>query len=66
MLQALSAHFLPNKVVLLRPTEQESPEIVRLAAYTEPYMSIDDKATAYVTHKQNLKPACQSDTHNIQ
>jgi uncharacterized protein YyaL (SSP411 family) len=48
MLQALRRAFLPNKVVLLRPTEQKSPEILRLAAYIEPYMSIEDKATAYV------------------
>jgi len=50
MLQALRDNFLPNKVVLLRPTEQESPEILRLAAYVEPYVSIEDKATAYVCH----------------
>lgn len=48
MLQALRTAFLPNKVVLLRPTEQESPEILRFAKYVEPYVSIDGKATAYV------------------
>ncbi len=48
MLQALRMRFAPNKVVLFRPTEQESPEILRLAKYIEPYTSINGKATAYV------------------
>jgi uncharacterized protein YyaL (SSP411 family) len=48
MLQALRKAFLPNKVVLLRPTEEASPKILRFAEYVEPYVSIDGKATAYV------------------
>jgi uncharacterized protein YyaL (SSP411 family) len=48
MVQALRKPFFPNQIALLRPTEQESPEILRLAPYIEPYMSIENKATAYV------------------
>jgi uncharacterized protein YyaL (SSP411 family) len=48
MLVALREQFVPNKVVVLRPTEQELPEIVQLAEYTKYHSSIDGQATAYV------------------
>jgi hypothetical protein len=48
MLKSLRAWFVPNKVVLLRPSEQESPDIIRVAPFTEGQTSIDGKATAYV------------------
>ena len=53
MLKALMAEFVPNKVVLLRPTEKKSPEIIRLAEYTKYNDSIDGKATAYVCQNFN-------------
>jgi uncharacterized protein YyaL (SSP411 family) len=48
MLKALRTQFVPNKIVILRPTEEEMPDIVHLAAYTRDQSSIDGKATAYV------------------
>jgi len=48
MLRALRTHFAPNKIVLFRPTEKESPDIIGLAEYTKYQSSIDGKATAYV------------------
>ena len=48
MLQAIRRRFIPNKVVILRPIEQESPEIVQISPFTKEHTSIDDKATAYV------------------
>lgn len=48
MIRALRAHFVPNKIVLLRPSGEESPDITRLAGYTKYQSSIDGKATAYV------------------
>lgn len=48
MLSILRTEFLPNKVVLLNPTEQESPEILRLAKFVKDQPSIDGKTTAYV------------------
>ncbi len=48
MVRALRTHFLPNKIVLFRPAERESPDIIRLAEYTKYLSSIDGKATAYV------------------
>ena len=48
MLSALGKHFIPYKVVLLKPAGQETPDITRIADYTEYHSSIDGKATAYV------------------
>ena len=48
MLNSLRKHFIPNKVVLLRPSDQEEPDIIRLAKFTEYQSSFDGKATAYV------------------
>lgn len=47
MLSALGRVFVPNKVVLLRPTELESPEIVQLAEFTTYHLAVAGKATAY-------------------
>jgi len=47
MLKAVNGIFLPNKVVLLRPTEG-TPEISEIAGYTKHQVSIDGKATAYI------------------
>jgi len=55
MLKALRTRFLPNKILLLRPTEEESPDIIRLAEYTRHQSSIDGKATAYVCLNYSCK-----------
>ena len=55
MVQALHTHFIPNKVVLLRPTDQEAPGIERLAKFTKYQTSIDNRATAYVCLNYNCK-----------
>jgi uncharacterized protein YyaL (SSP411 family) len=55
MVRALRTRFLPNKVVLLNPGEQESPEIAQLAAFTRNQPSIGGKATAYVCLNYNCK-----------
>jgi uncharacterized protein YyaL (SSP411 family) len=55
MVKALRTRFLPNKVVLLNPTEQESPEIAQLAEFTRNQSSIGGKATAYVCLNYNCK-----------
>jgi len=55
MLRAVTASFVPDKVVLLRSSEEASPAIVRLAGYTRYQSPIDGKATAYVCVKYNCK-----------
>jgi uncharacterized protein YyaL (SSP411 family) len=48
MLTALRGRFIPNKVLLFRPVDVESPGITRLAAFTKSQSSVGGKATAYV------------------
>jgi uncharacterized protein YyaL (SSP411 family) len=58
MLRPLYSKFIPNKVVVLRPSNEQSPEIVKLAEYTNDQGSIDGRATAYVCRNY----ACQLPT----
>ncbi len=61
MLKAIRRRFVPNKVVILRPTERELPDIDHIAPWTKYQVSIDDKATAYVC----LNYSCQLPTTDI-
>ncbi len=58
MLQALGQHFVPNKIVLMRPLDSEDPDISRIAEFTKYQKAVNDKATAYVC----LKYACKNPT----
>ena len=46
--RSLLSKFLPNAVFILKPTEQESPEISGFAGFTEHQTAIEGRATAYV------------------
>ena len=48
MLNSLGKHFIPYKVVLLKPADQETSDITSIAEYIEYHSSFDGKATAYV------------------
>jgi len=48
MLVALGTEYVPNKIVLLRPSGKPGSEILEIAAYLKSQTSIDGKATAYV------------------
>ena len=48
MVKSLRSVFVPNKVVLLRPTEEGAPDIACLAGFTKDLTSLNGKATAYV------------------
>jgi uncharacterized protein YyaL (SSP411 family) len=48
MTRALRTIYLPNKVVLLSPTQEMPPEIGLIAPYTQGMTTVDGKATAYV------------------
>jgi uncharacterized protein YyaL (SSP411 family) len=61
MLKAIWKAFIPNKVVILRPTEKTAPEIVKVAKFTQPMQSINGKATAYIC----LNYACKMPTTDI-
>ena len=61
MLQTLRSQFLPNKIVLLRPAEQQTPDIDRISGFTKSYGSPDGKAVAYICRDRN----CQLPTADI-
>jgi uncharacterized protein YyaL (SSP411 family) len=48
MIRALDSRFIPNRVTLLRPTDQDSPDIVTISEFVKDHVSMDSKATAYV------------------
>jgi uncharacterized protein YyaL (SSP411 family) len=48
MERALNSVYIPNKVVLLKPSDERSPQVVEVAAFTQSHQAIDGKATAYV------------------
>jgi uncharacterized protein YyaL (SSP411 family) len=60
MLAALQSEFVPNKIVLFRPTG-EAPEITRLAEFTKYQSSLNNQATAYVC----LNYYCELPTNDI-
>jgi uncharacterized protein YyaL (SSP411 family) len=55
MVKELRTGFLPNKVVLLNPDEQESPSIAWLAEFTENQSSMGGRATAFVCLNHNCR-----------
>ncbi len=55
MLNVLRREFLPNKILLFRPTEAEAPDISRLATFTKDMSTIDGMATAYVCSNYSCK-----------
>ncbi|MGH7800489.1 MAG: thioredoxin domain-containing protein [Thermodesulfobacteriota bacterium] len=61
MIKAIRRQFVPNKVVLLRQTEKEEPDIIRIAEFTKSQLSLDGKATAYVC----LNYVCKLPTTDI-
>ena len=61
MQQALNDVFLPNKVVLFRPSGEPTPEITRIVEFTKPQQAIDGKATAYVCRDY----ACELPTTDV-
>ncbi|MGD0232986.1 MAG: thioredoxin domain-containing protein [Syntrophorhabdales bacterium] len=46
--RALRARFIPNKVVILKPVDEQVPELAQLAPYTETYTALGGRTTAYV------------------
>jgi len=48
LLRALQRPYQPRKVMLLRPTEERSPAICRLAPFTSYQTGIAGRAAAYI------------------
>jgi uncharacterized protein len=56
MIGTLQSKFLPNAVVVVRPMEQKSPGIDRIAEYVKNYRTLDHRATAYVCRDFSCRP----------
>ena len=50
MLSAIRGKYLPNSVLLLRPTDQPDSPITQLATFCRDLQPIEGKATAYICH----------------
>ena len=61
MVKAIWEKFFPNTVVMLRPTDEASPDIVSLAEYTRHYTAVEGRATAYVCTDYR----CEVPTHDV-
>ena len=62
MLQAVQTAFLPRVSVLLRPTEDDEPEIVSIAGFTKHHTALENRATAYVCRQYHcLAPTTDRD-----
>jgi len=48
MIEAVNSNYIPNKVLILIDTQTDRTQLTKLATYTESYISIDGKPTAYV------------------
>lgn len=55
MLVSLRSEFIPNKVVIFRPDDADSSEIMHLADYSKNLSSKEGKATAYVCRNFTCK-----------
>ncbi|MBI9016546.1 MAG: thioredoxin domain-containing protein [Phycisphaerae bacterium] len=44
----INSYYLPNKIVIFRPTGTDAKEIIRISPYLADYKTIDDKATVYI------------------
>ncbi|MHA1254587.1 MAG: thioredoxin domain-containing protein, partial [Promethearchaeota archaeon] len=56
MLENIRNKYIPNKVLIHRPTESYPPEIDKYANFIEWFDKVDDKATAYVCINKTCKP----------
>jgi uncharacterized protein YyaL (SSP411 family) len=61
ILKEINKNFIPNKIIVFRPTEKDSSDILTIAKYVENYNDIDGKPTIYVC--SNYK--CNSPTTDI-
>jgi uncharacterized protein len=48
MLKAIRSKFIPNKIIIVRPSSQDSPELVHFADFIRHQTSIHGHATAYI------------------
>jgi uncharacterized protein YyaL (SSP411 family) len=55
ILNEINQHFIPNKIVIYRPTNQASPDIIEIAKYVENYYEIDGRPAIYICSNYTCK-----------
>ena len=61
MIKEVNKMYIPNKVFILRKTEQQTPEIDNYSNFVQFFDNLDGKATAYVCINKTCKPP----THEV-
>ncbi|MFW9825562.1 MAG: thioredoxin domain-containing protein, partial [Candidatus Thorarchaeota archaeon] len=61
MINTVNNAYIPNKVFILRKTEQQQPEIDNYSNFVQFFDNLDGKATAYVCINKTCKPP----THQV-
>ncbi len=56
LIDAINSAYVPNKVIILRKTEQDSPEIDEFSNFVQYFDKLDGKATAYICINKMCKP----------
>ncbi|MFO8020455.1 MAG: thioredoxin domain-containing protein [Promethearchaeia archaeon] len=55
-LDKIHSEFLPNKALIYRPTDMESPQIDSIASYVESFSKQNEQTTAYICVDKTCKP----------
>jgi uncharacterized protein YyaL (SSP411 family) len=50
MLKIIQKQFVPNMVIIFRPTEEQTPVITRIAKFSKDMKEINGKPAAYICH----------------
>ncbi|MFX0005543.1 MAG: thioredoxin domain-containing protein [Candidatus Hermodarchaeota archaeon] len=61
LINGIKNEYLPNKVLMLRNTEKETPDIDQFSNFVEFFYNLDGIATAYICINKTCKPP----THDI-
>jgi len=62
MIEKIRANYIPNKVVILKGTEEQKEKLEKLAPYTKHHSSVNEKATVYICENHN----CRLPTNNLE
>jgi uncharacterized protein YyaL (SSP411 family) len=66
MIRDLRREFIPNKVVLFHPAEEESPTIYRLAPFIREQKRLEGKVTVYVCSNYACQQPADDSDHMLQ
>ena len=61
MIDSIAGKFIPNRIIIFKPTGNDGQKITQIAKYTKDYKEINNKATAYVC----IDYQCNLPTNNI-